>query len=105
LTVQSNYNIITYLKLEEFIMATLIQIGNSQGVRLPKAIIKQAHLENTELEFEILENGLLIKPANNVGREAWEENIQNVMMANQGKVDEAVLDDMLDDSDLDDYEW
>ncbi len=86
-------------------MASLIKIGNSQGIRLPKAIIKQAHLENAELEFEVLENGLLIKPSNNVGREVWKKNIQNVMMANQGKVDEALLDDMLNDSDLDDYEW
>ena len=86
-------------------MATLIKIGNSQGVRLPKSIIKQAHLENTELEFEILENGLLIKPANNIGREVWEQNIKSIMAANQDKIDEAVLDDMLDDSDLDDYEW
>lgn len=86
-------------------MASLIKIGNSQGIRLPKAIIKQAHLENADLEFEVLENGLLIKPANNVGREVWKENIQNVMMANQGKVDKALLDDMLNDSDLDDYEW
>jgi len=86
-------------------MASLIKIGNSQGIRLPKAIIKQAHLENTELEFEVLENGLLIRPVNNVGREAWGENIQSVMIANQGKVDEALLDDMLNDSDLDDYEW
>ena len=86
-------------------MASLIKIGNSQGIRLPKAIIKQAHLENTNLEFEVLENGLLIKPVNNIGREKWEENIRSVLAANEGKNDEALLDDMLNDSDLDEYEW
>ena len=56
-------------------MASLIKIGNSQGIRLPKAIIKHAHLENANLEFEVLESGLLIKPVNNIGRETWDENI------------------------------
>lgn len=86
-------------------MASLIKIGNSQGIRLPKAIIKQAHLENINLEFEVLESGLLIKPVNKIGREAWGENIETVLAANKGKMDAAVLDDLLDDSDLDDYEW
>lgn len=86
-------------------MASLIKIGNSQGVRLPKAVIKQARLENVELEFEILENGLLIKPVNSSGRETWEKDIKTVLAANKGKMDEALLDDLLDDSDLDDYEW
>jgi antitoxin MazE len=86
-------------------MASLIKIGNSQGIRLPKAIIKQAHLENANLEFEVLESGLLIKPVNNIGRETWEKNIKTVLAANKGKTDEAYLEDLLDDSDLDDYEW
>jgi antitoxin MazE len=86
-------------------MASLIKIGNSQGIRLPKAIIKQAHLENANLEFEVLENGLLIKPVNNIGRETWGENIKTVLAANKDKTDEAFLEDLLDDSDLDDYEW
>lgn len=86
-------------------MTTLIKIGNSQGIRLPKAIIKQAHLESANLEFEVVENGLLIKPVNNVGREKWQENIKSVLAANKDKTDEALLNDLLDDSDLDDYEW
>lgn len=71
----------------------------------PKAIIKQAHLENADLEFEVLENGLLIKPVNNTGRETWGKNIKAVLAGNKGKTDEAILEDLLDDSDLDDYEW
>lgn len=86
-------------------MTSLIKIGNSQGIRLPKAIIKQAHLENVALEFEIVENGLLIKPVNNVCREDWEENINKVLSESKNKKDEALLSDFLNDSDLDDYEW
>lgn len=86
-------------------MTSLIKIGNSQGVRLPKAIIKQAHLENADLEFEVVDDGLLIKPVNKAGRKSWDENIKNILSANQNNDDEALLSDLLDDSDLDDYEW
>ncbi len=85
-------------------MTSLIKIGNSQGIRLPKAIIKQAHLENATLEFEVLENGLLIKPLHPSSRKDWEDNIKNILHA-QGHDDEALLRDLLDDSDLDDAQW
>lgn len=84
-------------------MAALVKIGNSQGVRLPKTIIKQAHLENANLEFEVLNNGLLIKPVDSIGRESWEANIKSVLAANKEKKDEGKLNDFLNDSDLDDY--
>ena len=38
----------------------LMQIGNSKGIRIPKAIIEQAELQNNELNFKVLDDGLLI---------------------------------------------
>ena len=86
-------------------MSTLIAIGNSQGIRIPKPIIKQAHLENTELELVIVEEGLLIKPITQNHRDSWVKDIELVYANNKGKHDEALLSDMLDDSDLEDYTW
>ncbi len=43
-------------------MTTLIRIGNSQGIRIPKAIIEQAHLRDKKLEFKVAHDGLLIQP-------------------------------------------
>jgi len=40
-------------------MKQLIAIGNSQGIRIPKPLIKQAKLENTELEFIVIDKGFL----------------------------------------------
>jgi antitoxin MazE len=85
-------------------MTSLIKIGNSQGIRIPKTIIKQAHLENANLELEVLENGLLIKPMQENGRENWAENIQSILTINK-KSDDGLLDEMLNDSDLDENEW
>ena len=86
-------------------MTTLTKIGNSQGIRIPKPLIQQAHLENVNLELEVLENGLLIKPVNNTSRDTWQENIKKVILKNKSFQDEALLEDFLNDSDLEDYAW
>ena len=86
-------------------MSTLIAIGNSQGIRIPKPIIKQAHLENRELELVIVENGLLIKPLEEQHRESWVSDIEQVYASHKNKKDEALLDNFLNDSDLEEYIW
>ena len=86
-------------------MTTLTKIGNSQGIRIPKPLIEQAHLEDVNLELEVLENGLLIKPINNRSRETWKENIKKVIIENKGLQDEALLEDFLNDNDLEDWQW
>lgn len=86
-------------------MTMLTKIGNSQGIRIPKPLIQQAHLENVSLELEVLENGLLIKPINNTGRETWIENIEKVISNNKSLQDEGLLEDLLNDNDLEEYEW
>ncbi|MBU0991597.1 MAG: AbrB/MazE/SpoVT family DNA-binding domain-containing protein [Proteobacteria bacterium] len=53
-------------------MTTLIKIGNSQGVRIPKAIIEQAQLSDKKLEFKIIDDGLLIQPVKKP-RQGWKE--------------------------------
>ncbi len=86
-------------------MTSLIKIGNSQGIRLPKVIIKQANLENKDLEFKILDEGLLIRPIINNARENWDKNIEKVLSANKNKKDSGLLSELLDDSDLEDFQW
>ena len=84
-------------------MTMLTKIGNSQGIRIPKPIIKQANLQNCEIEFEVTKNGLLLKPVRKVVRKNWEKNIKD-FLSKEAK-DEAILNDMLDDSDLESWEW
>ena len=86
-------------------MTMLTKIGNSQGIRIPKALIKEAHLENVEIDLEVVENGLLLKPIKKSARENWEEDIKQVLEKNKNKKDDALLEDFLNDSDLEDYEW
>ena len=86
-------------------MTILTKIGNSQGIRIPKPIIKQANLENNEIEFVVVKDGLLLKPVKKEIRQNWEENIKKTLSKNKNIKDEAVLNDLLNDDDLDDWEW
>ena len=54
-------------------MAKIIQIGNSQGIRIPKPLIALANLEGKELEFVVMDSGLLITPEKKV-RVGWENH-------------------------------
>ncbi|BBB24286.1 antitoxin [Isorropodon fossajaponicum endosymbiont JTNG4] len=84
-------------------MTYLIQIGNSQGIRIPKPIIEQAHLSGLELELKVVNEGLLIKPHKSItARDGWQESIKNhIKLFGKEQIDSEWLDaTLVDDSDL-----
>ena len=86
-------------------MKQLIAIGNSQGIRIPKPLIQQAKLENAELEFIIIDKGLLIRPIQKINREDWAKNIEQVIHKYEHQNDKAIVGELLNDSDLEDWTW
>jgi antitoxin MazE len=44
----------------------LVKVGNSFGIRLPKVIVNQYNLENSQLEIIAGKDGILLKPTPNV---------------------------------------
>jgi len=56
-------------------MAKIIKIGNSQGIRIPKPLISLTNLENQELDFVVLDSGLLIT-SENKPRVGWQINTE-----------------------------
>ncbi len=84
-------------------MTQLVRIGNSKGVRIPKALIKQADLEGKKLEFLLVSEGLLIAPKRNA-REGWKNQIDQ-MINSQGQepLDSEWLDFPMDSDD--ELEW
>ena len=58
-------------------MAKIIQIGNSQGIRIPKPLIALTNLEGKELEYVVMDSGLLITPEKKV-RVGWENDIDDL---------------------------
>ncbi|HFD32627.1 MAG TPA: AbrB/MazE/SpoVT family DNA-binding domain-containing protein [Gammaproteobacteria bacterium] len=84
-------------------MAHLVKIGNSQGIRIPKPLVEQAHLEGKELKLQLVSEGLLITPEKEA-RDGWKEAIEGVIVAQgQEALDSEWLDAPLASDD--ELEW
>ncbi len=81
-------------------IARLIKIGNSQGLRIPKLILEQTGMTD-DVEIEAEKDQIIIRPVRNV-REGWDEAFR--LMAESG--DDAPLtdDDKISHS-WDEEEW
>lgn len=84
------------------VRARIIRIGNSQGIRIPKLLLEQAHLGN-EVELELGQDGIMIRSVQSA-RYGWDEAFQT--MAERGE------DELLDSAtplanewDEDEWEW
>ncbi len=66
--------------------ANLVRIGNSRGVRIPKAILDQCELVDA-VELEVEPGRLVIRPVS-APRQGWEDAFRR--MAEQG--DDTLLD-------------
>ena len=62
-------------------------------------------LENVEIDLEVFESVLLLKPIKKNRREDLAKNINQILENSKNKEDKALLKDFLDDSDLQDFEW
>jgi antitoxin MazE len=81
---------------------SLIRIGNSQGVRIPKVLLEQSGL-GTEVELEVEEARIVIRPASHP-RQGWAEQFR--AMADNG--DDKMLDEVAGEQtqwDKDEWEW
>ena len=56
--------------------ASIIQIGNSQGLRIPKPILRQCGF-GSEVELEVQDKQLIIKPHTSV-RKNWEKAFERM---------------------------
>ncbi len=78
--------------------ARLINIGNSQGIRLPKTVIEQAQLTE-ELDLEVLDDSIVIRSRRQT-REAWAESASACHKAGDDRLDDwdATSSDFTDDT-------
>jgi antitoxin MazE len=80
----------------------IVKIGNSQGVRIPKALLEESGLQG-EVDMTVRDGALLITSAGQP-RQGWSEAFRQ--MAKQGD-DELLDDDLLttDSFDAESWEW
>ena len=57
----------------------IVPIGNSKGIRIPKALLQQCHLRQT-VEIEPHPDGLLIRPSTRP-RKGWDAAFQTMERA------------------------
>jgi antitoxin MazE len=76
----------------------VINIGNSRGIRLPKAILEQYNISNT-IEL-ILERGRIVLLPKSVPRQGWEEAFEQMHASAEDKL---LIDDIFEDETFE--EW
>jgi antitoxin MazE len=59
----------------------LINIGNSKGLRLPKALIQQYNISD-DLQIELKEDGILLKPITRL-RSGWSVQFEKAVKLNE----------------------
>jgi len=81
-------------------LVSLVQVGNSKGIRLPKSILVQCQIED-KLEMEVSDNQIILKPIKNKPRERWAEKFKKMT---ENRDDKLLIDDGLDLNETD-WEW
>jgi antitoxin MazE len=80
-------------------IAKIIQIGNSKGIRIPNQILKEMNIENqVELIINDKKDEIIIK-ALHKAREGWSDSFKKMKTASDDKL---IIDDSLD---LNDWKW
>jgi len=79
---------------------SIVRIGNSQGVRIPKVIIEQCHL-GPDVELEVENEQLIIRSAS-FPRQGWEEKFKYMAAAGDDRLLEGELTSQ---STWDEDEW
>lgn len=79
---------------------SIIRIGNSQGIRIPKILLQQSHL-GTEVELDVEDEKIIISSASHP-RQGWEDKFK--LMAERG--DDRMIDEGLNvQTEWDKEEW
>ncbi len=79
--------------------AEIIKIGNSRGLRIPKAFLEQCKIKST-VNLTVKNHSLIITPYENI-REGLEESFKTMAE----KKDDQLLDEDYIDLDTEGWEW
>jgi antitoxin MazE len=56
---------------------SVIPIGNSKGIRLPKAVLEQLQVSD-QMELEVENRQIILRPIDRNPRSGWEEEFQKM---------------------------
>ena len=79
-------------------LASVVQIGNSRGVRLPKKILNELNIKD-KVELTVNKDKLIIKGVKKRPRQGWSESFAKM---SADKADKPLLPENIDN---DTFEW
>lgn len=79
--------------------ASLIEIGNSRGIRIPKVLLKELSIDDI-VEIEKEGNRLVIKPVKSQPRRGWDRDFS---LMHQRKEDAFLLEEGIEE--MENLEW
>jgi antitoxin MazE len=80
--------------------ASIVRIGNSQGIRIPKVVLEQTRLHG-EVELEVKDKKIIISPVKNP-RQDWDRQFK--LMAERGD-DKLIDSEVVSLTSFDEEEW
>jgi antitoxin MazE len=79
-------------------LVSVVPIGNSKGIRLPKTILDQLNISDT-LDMEVDNQQIILKPIANTARKGWEKAFKKMHEQNE---DQLLINDT---SNSERFEW
>lgn len=83
-----------------YMRATVVPIGNSKGIRIPKKILEECQIEK-EVFLEVKNKNIIIKPVKAEPRKNWDKSFKEMRELND---DRLIIDDNID-LDMAGWEW
>ena len=80
----------------------LVRVGNSKGIILPKKALNKLGVSNDEIEIEVTEEAIVLKPSRKKNRRGWEKAFKKM---HKGGDDKQVIPDFFDNESLNDWKW
>lgn len=81
-------------------LISVVAIGNSKGIRLPKTILEQLNISD-KLDLQVENQQIVLKPVNSVPRFGWNEAFDRM---NKNRHDALLLSDS-NEVEAFDWEW
>ncbi|MFA4846507.1 MAG: AbrB/MazE/SpoVT family DNA-binding domain-containing protein [Patescibacteria group bacterium] len=79
---------------------SIVQIGNSKGIRIPKSVLAQCNIKDN-VELFVRENEIVLKPLPSIPREGWAKNFARMAALNE---DSPLIDESFD-LDVEGWVW
>ncbi|MBI4686281.1 MAG: AbrB/MazE/SpoVT family DNA-binding domain-containing protein [Nitrospirae bacterium] len=78
----------------------IISIGNSKGIRIPSAVLKQCDIDS-QIELEVEKDKIVLKPVKETPRKGWDKAFK---LMHKRKEDALLLDETAN-AEMEDWEW